>query len=245
MTFDELLAEAAAVPLEGWDFSWFDGRATEQRPSWHYADRVADRLARATSAMDLQTGGGEVFAYAIGKAPGNRRLIATEAWQPEVAARHLAVPVVRADDHLPFGDATFDLVVSRHPVSTPWAEIARVLRPGGVFLSQQIGPGSNRELSEAMLGPLPPPAKNHPGQLAAAAEGAGFELLDVRAERLRAEFHDIAAVAYFLRKVIWTVPGFTIEKYRDRLRAVHEEITVKGVFVSHATRVLIEARRWP
>ncbi|SNY06274.1 methyltransferase domain-containing protein [Paractinoplanes atraurantiacus] len=242
MRFDELLAEAAAVPLEGWDFSWFDGRATEQRPSWHYADRVAERLTHATAAVDLQTGGGEVYAYAINKAPGKRRLVATEAWQPEVAARNLNAHVVKADDHLPFGDATFDLVVSRHPVSTPWTEIARVLRPGGIFLSQQIGDGSNRELSEAMLGPLPPPARKNPGPL---AEAAGLELLDVRAERLRAEFFDIGAVAYFLRKVIWTVPGFTIEKYRDRLRAVHEEITVKGMFVSHATRVLIEARRWP
>ncbi|GAA0507612.1 methyltransferase type 11 [Paractinoplanes deccanensis] len=244
--FDTLLEEAAAVPLEGWDFSWFDGRATEERPSWHYADRVARRLRDAGSALDLQTGGGEVFAYAIGRAPGERMLVATEAWQPEVAARRLdGVRVVEADDNLPLRDATFDLVVSRHPVSTPWAEIARVLRPGGTFLSQQIGAGSNRELSEAMLGPLPPPARNHPEQIAAAAEAAGLEILEVRGERLRAEFFDIGAVAYFLRKVIWTVPGFTIEKYRDRLRAVHEEITVKGMFVSHATRVLVEARRWP
>ncbi|MFG1989257.1 methyltransferase domain-containing protein [Actinoplanes sp. NPDC048988] len=242
MDFDELLAEAAAVPLEGWDFSWFDGRATEERPSWRYADRVAERLRTASAALDLQTGGGEVFSYAIGKAPGQRRLVATEAWQPEVAARNLEALVVRADDHLPFLDATFDLVVSRHPVSTPWTEIARVLRPGGIFLSQQIGDGSNRELSEAMLGPLPPPARRNPGRL---AEAAGLELIDVRAERLRAEFLDVAAVAYFLRKVIWTVPDFTIEKYRDRLRAVHEEISVKGMFVSYATRVLIEARRWP
>jgi hypothetical protein len=117
------------------------------------------------------------------------------------------------------------------------------LRPRGVFLSQQIGAGSNRELSEAMSGLLPPPERQHPEQLAAAAEAAGFEVLQVHAESLRAEFFDIGAVAHFLRKVIWTVPDFTIEKYRDRLRAVHEEITVNGMFVSHAKRVLIEARR--
>lgn len=248
--FDALLAEAAEVPLDGWDFSWFAGRATEERPSWGYADRVADRLARAGAAVDLETGGGEVFAYAIGRA-GRRRpqlLAATESWQPAVAARTLGplgARVVAAADApgLPFRDGAVDLVVSRHPVRTWWAETARVLTPGGVFLSQQIGPGSNRELSEAMLGPLPPPARQHPEQLAAAAEAAGFEVLEVRGERLRAEFHDVGAVAHFLRKVVWTVPGFTIAKYRDRLRAVHEEITVKGMFVSHATRVLIEARR--
>ncbi|NUS58117.1 MAG: SAM-dependent methyltransferase, partial [Streptomycetaceae bacterium] len=27
-TFDDLVAEAAAVSVAGWDFSWLDGRAT-------------------------------------------------------------------------------------------------------------------------------------------------------------------------------------------------------------------------
>jgi len=247
--FDALLAEAAAVPLAGWDFSWFAGRATEQRPSWGYAGLVADRLTRSRSALDVQTGGGEVFAYAASVAADRRpaRLVATESSPPNVgvAARTLAPHGGRvvATAGLPFADGAFDLVVSRHPVRTEWAETARVLRPGGIFLSQQIGPGSNRELSEAMLGPLPPPTTQHPEQIAAGAEAAGLEVLDCRGESLRAEFYDIAAVAHFLRKVVWTVPGFTIDKYRDRLRAVHEEITGKGMFVSYAQRVLIEARR--
>lgn len=241
--FDALLSEATAVPLAGWDFSWFAGRATEQRPSWGYADRVADRLAAAGPALDLQTGGGEVLAYAAAKA-GRTNVVATESWRPNIpvaAATLREVGQVVAADGMPFRAGSFDLVTSRHPVHTDWAELARVLRPGGRFLSQQIGAGTNRELSEAMMGPLPPPRALHPDQDAAAA---GLEVLEVRAESLRAEFYDIAAVAHFLRKVIWTVPDFTVEKYRDRLRAVHEEITVNGMFVSYAKRVLIEARKW-
>jgi SAM-dependent methyltransferase len=170
-----------------------------------------------------------------------------QAWPPNVgvAARTLA-PLggrVVASGAMPFRDGSFDLVTSRHPVRTRWAEIARVLRPGGVFLSQQIGAGTNRELTEAMMGPQPPAARQHPDQIVAAAEAAGLAIVEVRAERLRAEFYDVGAVAHFLRKVIWTVPDFTIAKYRDRLRAVHEEITVKGMFVSYAQRVLIEVRR--
>jgi SAM-dependent methyltransferase len=257
--FDALLDEAVAVPLEGWDFSWFAGRATEQRPSWGYADRVADRLAAAGAALDLQTGGGEVLAYSAAKAgrtaeptadgtagrtAGRTGLVATESWWPNIpvaAATLRPFAEVVATDRTPFRAGSFDLVTSRHPVRTDWDEVARVLRPGGRFLSQQIGAGTNRELSEAMLGPLPPPRPHRPEQ---AAIAAGFEVIEVRAESLRAEFYDIAAVAHFLRKVIWTVPDFTVAKYRDRLRAVHEEITVKGMFVSYAKRVLIEARRW-
>ena len=35
-TFEELIAEASEVDVAGWDFSWLDGRATEERPPWGY-----------------------------------------------------------------------------------------------------------------------------------------------------------------------------------------------------------------
>ena len=46
-TFTELIAEGDAVPVEGWDFSWFDGRATEERtvPGFTAAG-YAESLAR-------------------------------------------------------------------------------------------------------------------------------------------------------------------------------------------------------
>src|SRR3984885_630592 len=56
--FDDLLAEAEAQPVEGWDFSWFNGRATEERPSWGYARMMAERMGRAGAALDIQTGCG-------------------------------------------------------------------------------------------------------------------------------------------------------------------------------------------
>jgi hypothetical protein len=66
---------------------------------------------------------------------------------------------------------------------------------------------------------------------------------DLRLERLRTVFDDIGAVVYFLRLVIWIVPGFTVERYRDRLRALHEQIQREGPFVAHASRFLIEASK--
>ena len=55
--FEELVAEADAVDVSGWGFSWLDGRATEQRPSWGYQRLMAGRLARVSAALDVQTGG--------------------------------------------------------------------------------------------------------------------------------------------------------------------------------------------
>ncbi|SES13245.1 Methyltransferase domain-containing protein [Streptomyces sp. yr375] len=232
--FEHLLAEGAAVPTEGWDFSWFEGRATEARPSWGYAARLADRLAAGVSAvLDVQTGGGEVLDFALGRiAPAAPVLtVATEGWPANVAKatallrpRGIAVVASPEDGPLPFADATFDLVTSRHPVRPLWGEIARVLRPGGTYFAQHVGPRSVFELVEYFLGPQPEGVSGarHPDRERADAEAAGLEIVDLRAERLRVEFHDIAAVVHFLRKVVWMVPGFTVEAYRPRLRALHE-----------------------
>jgi hypothetical protein len=62
-------------------------------------------------------------------------------------------------------------------------------------------------------------------------------------ERLRVEFFDVGAVVYFLRKVVWTVPDFSVERYRDRLRELHRHIEAEGSFVAHSSRVLVEARK--
>jgi hypothetical protein len=71
----------------------------------------------------------------------------------------------------------------------------------------------------------------------------GLEVVDMRMERLRQEYLDIGAVVYFLRKVIWTVPDFTVARYRDRLAKLHERIESDGPFVTHSARILVEARK--
>jgi SAM-dependent methyltransferase len=249
VSFDQLVAEGTAVPVEGWDFSWFKGRATEERPPWGYARLMEERMARATAALDIETGGGEVLA-GIGDAP--RLLVATESWPPNIGLARAALGplgghVVAVADRpsLPFRAASFDLVVSRHPVVTLWDEVARVLRPGGTFLSQQIGAGTNRELTEFFLGPTPVNENRRPERAAHAARAAGLEVLRLESCALRVEFFDVAAVVHFLRKVLWTVPDFTPEGYDTELRRLHALIERDGSFVSTAQRVLIETRQPP
>ncbi len=246
--FEELVAEAASVSVDGWEFSWLDGRATERRPSWGYQRLLSGRLAAAQSALDIQTGGGEVLA---GVPEFPRTMAATESWPPNLAkASHSLMPrgvVVVADPDeppLPFADESFDLVTSRHPTTVWWREIARVLSPGGTYFAQHVGPETLSEFAEHFIGPQSAGSnRRHPDLESAEARAAGLEIVDVRCERLEMKFFDIGAVVYFLRKVIWAVPGFTVDCYYDRLRDLHEQIEADGHFLAHSSRTLIEARK--
>ena len=78
---------------------------------------------------------------------------------------------------------------------------------------------------------------------ACGALAAGLEVVDLQIERLRAEFFDIGAVVWFLRKVIWMVPGFTVTEHEPALRRMHERIHADGPFVATTTRMLVECRK--
>jgi SAM-dependent methyltransferase len=178
-------------------------------------------------------------------------LVAAEGYAPNVrvAARNLrprgAYVVATQSDRpaFPFASNTFDLVTSRHPIVPWWAEIARVLAPGGTYLSQQVGPRSVHALSEFMSGSSSPSTVRDPQRAKANAEAAGLVVEDLSYERLRMVFNDVGAVVYFLRLVIWIVPGFTVEGFRDRLLVLHEQIERDGPFVDHASRFLIRATK--
>lgn len=247
-SFDELVTEASAADVTGWGFDWLRGRATEERPPWGYAKLLADRLSQVESALDLDTGGGEVLA----EAPIlPLRMVATEAWPPNAQrARELigsrGAEVIETIDNapLPFPDQSFDLVSARHPVSPDWDEIRRVLRPDGSYLAQHVGPASAFELIEHFLGPLPQERKARDAHLeSAAAQRAGLVINDLRTTRCRMEFYDVGAVVWILRKCVWWVPDFSVEKYHDKLVELDDQMRNGEPVLAHSARHLIDARR--
>ncbi len=248
LSFDALITEAEAADTAGWGFDWLNGRASEARPPWGYARMMAQRLAAVRAALDLDTGGGEVLDEAAVLPPV---MIATESWRPNVleASARLArrgVQVVEVSDEtgLPFRDGVFELVTSRHPVAPNWEEIHRVLRPGGSYFAQHVGPASAFELIEYFLGPLPLERRQRDAeQEARSAEAAGLTVTDLRTARCRMVFHDVGAVVWSLRKCVWWVPDFSVSRYRPLLRRLDADMRQGNPFVAHSTRHLIEARR--
>ncbi|MDQ1543950.1 MAG: hypothetical protein QOK08_1588 [Actinomycetota bacterium] len=246
--FEDLVDEAAAADVTGWAFDWLDGRATEERPPWGYARLLSSRLRQVGCALDIDTGGGEVLAEAD---TFPCRMVATETWPPNVRrARELLGPrgveVVETSEcaALPFADESFELVTARHPVEPKWTEIHRVLKRGGCYFAQHVGPRSAAELTEYFLGPTTSgeSARESRHEIALARQ-AGLVVTDLRTARCRMEFYDVGAVVWILRKCVWWVPDFSVDKYLDRLRELDTQMRNGRPFLAHGSRHLIEARR--
>lgn len=233
---DELLAEAAGASVDGWSFGWMKGRAETVPPPWDFTTLAGDALAGVARGLDMGTGGGEWLSSVPHHAAFT---VATESWPPNVpvAARRLSalnIPVAHSegavDNHeqvegrsssgrLPFPDAAFDVVLNRHE-SYLAAEVARVLRPGGQFLTQQAGTAT--DVFCALLGlPVPEVVEFElPLALEQVAE-AGLDVLEYEQGVERITFGDVGVFARYLRQIPWAVPGFTIDEHRDALARLH------------------------
>jgi SAM-dependent methyltransferase len=225
-TFEELVAEALAAPVSGWDFSWLTARSSSEDPlPWDYRAEVARYAAGARSLLDMGTGGGEWLASLTPHPPYT---VATEGWPPNVpvAARRLrqaGIAVVQdegsADNaaenpsrgRLPFRDGAFTLVINKHEAFLA-AEVSRVLAPGGAFVSQQVDTRTYDGLYHVLGLPVPEERQLRDAVLTVHQAVAGEQL-----DRLA----DVAAIIYYLRLVSWAVPGFTVERFAERLRELH------------------------
>lgn len=245
--FERLIAAAEAYTMEGWDWSALEGRYVEAGPPWDYREEVAALLPAAHTLLDMGTGGGELLSSL---APLPPECWATEAYLPNVpvATARLAplgVRVVAVDDerHLPLPDAHFDLVINRHESFDPH-ELRRVLRPGGRFITQQVGEQDNLELNLALQETL---ALSYGGWDAAAAarqlREAGLEVLDEREAFSPGRFTDIGVVVMYLRITPWQIDGFEVAAYRERLLALHRRIQAEGGLATRIHRFFVAALR--
>jgi SAM-dependent methyltransferase len=234
-TFERLIKEALKAPFEGWDFSYLDGRKTELTLPWDYEARVREIMVNVNSMLDMGTGGGEILASFSPLPP---HTCATEGYAPnvEVARRKLEPLGVKVYDtaadqenrHLPFCDAEFELVINRHECYVP-KEVWRVLLPGGCFLTQQCAGAGLEDLIEWFKGkgtvqPMDWTAEVASRQL----ESAGFRVVEAKEAFPEYSFLDVGAVVYYLRAIPWLVDDFSVERYRERLLAMHEHIQRHG-----------------
>lgn len=233
--------------FSGWDFSHLDGRWTDAELPWDYRAEVLDGLAPEHRLLDMGTGGGE-FLMTLGHPPAVTAV--TEGYPPNLAlCRERLSPLgvdvraVNEDDRLPFEDERFDRVINRHE-SFRVDEVRRVLRPGGRFVTQQVGGENDRALSERLIEGFRPAFPDHDlAHNVRALIEAGFEILRAEEHLGPIRFYDTGALVFFARVIPWEFPGFSVERCWDRLTDVQREIEQRGCVEGTEHRFLIVARR--
>lgn len=233
-------------PFSGWDFSRLDGRMSADGEPWDYPRRAAELMRGADSALDMETGGGEVLLSLRDALPP--KMAATEGYAPnfELASarlRPLGVDVVEYDAsraaRLPFADGEFDLVLNRHGEFDA-REVARVLRDGGAFFTQQTSGMWAWDL-QAAFGARPQTPDVSAAKFVPMLEDAGLTVADAQEWEGRLEFADVGAVVYYLKAVPWEVPGFGVRKHFERLVALQERLEAGDELSFYAGKFLIEA----
>jgi SAM-dependent methyltransferase len=239
---------AEQQPFTGWDFSYLKGKMIEDQPPWSYEALVRQLMPHAAAVLDLGTGGGEKLLEFRDIFPP--RLAATESYPPnlQLARQRLAayggeVRFSNADlaEILPFGDAEFDLVINRH-TGYNVREVERVLKPGGVFLTQQVDGKSTLDLFEAFDSPPHWPWFN----LAFALQRLGETRLVVEMSQEwsgRMIFTDVASLVYYLKAIPWVVDDFTVETHLPYLVRQQERLEREGQLVFHERLLIFRARK--
>ena len=240
-----LIEAAQAAAFSGWDFSWLDGRMIQDDLPWDYPALVQSHITHARSLLDMGTGGGEFLASLPNLPPETH---ATESYQPNQAIAQarlhplgVHVHTVEDDTSLPFDDGSFDLVINRHE-SYKHGEVFRILKPGGIFITQQVGELDNLELNQILEKDEP----YHFTDWGVESElfhlqYCGFSILRAEKAALTTRFLDIGAVVYYLKAIPWQIEGFSPETHAQGLIQLHNFIEQQGAFITTAHRFLIIA----
>lgn len=235
--------------FSGWDFSYITdtGRMVEFPLGWSYTSKIISKLRNVNKLLDMGTGGGE-FLSLLSPLPPNT--YATEGYEPNLPVAKerlepLGVTVVKVekDNILKFENGFFDLVINRHEEYLV-SEVHRVLKQNGFFVTQQVG-GKNCVDLNSILG-----FDNdfgmefwNLGYAVTQLKEAGMKIIEKYDDFPKIRFFDIGAIIYYLKAVPWQIPDFTIDKYYDSLRKVHNIIQEQGFIDFKEHRFLIVAQK--
>lgn len=242
-------SEENIAHIKGWDFSYIDGRykSYEDELSWDYNTIVKSYLKPDLNILDLDTGGGEVL---LSFNHPYHLTTATEGYPPNVelchknlGAKGIRVVGLANYANTPFEDDEFDLIINRHG-SYDVHELYRILKPGGVFITQQVGKDNDRELVEFLLPESENAFPNMNLEIQEKIfEQEGFEIIQKAEEFKPIEFYDVGALVWFARIIQWEFKGFSVETCYNRLLEAERIIRQEGAIKGKVHRYLIVARK--
>ena len=240
--------EESNARIQGWDFSHINDRYEEEQDlPWDYAAEIHSVLSSGMKLLDYDTGGGE-FLLSLHHPYENTS--ATEGYPPNVQycmgkLLPLGIDLRECSDasNIPFDDASFDIVINRHGDFDP-EEIRRLLKPGGYFITQQVGSENDRDLVEAVLpGTKPPFPHNNLAEQRQAFEKAGFGIVKAEEAFRPISFYDVGAFVWFAHIIEWEFPGFSVDRCFNRLMRMQKTVEMQGKVTGTIHRFFIAARK--
>lgn len=233
--------------FQGWDFSYLSGRWLFEpaETEWNYKSIVTKYLRPTDRLLDMGTGGGE-FLLSLDHPYENTSV--TEAWEPNIqlcleklAPLGIQVYAVQEGSPLPIADNTFDIVINRHE-SYDLNEIRRVLKPGGMFITQQVGGENCIDLEHRINLEMP---THQPFSLRTELprfQDSGFSMLYSDECFPLLKFFDVGAIVFWAKIIEWSFPGFSVERNFDRLCALQDDIVQYGFVSGLQHRFIIVAQ---
>ncbi len=239
--------EEKIAHIHGWDFSHIDGRCVESDLPWDYKSIIKKHLTGDMRILDYDTGGGE---FLLSLSHPHDKLAATEGYGPNVAlCKETLLPLgieFKACDNptnIPFQDESFDLIINRHGDLNA-TETYRLLKKGGLFITQQVGEDNDRDLVKMVLPDAPKPFPHfNLKEQKKVFEDVGFQIVE-EAEAFRPiTFYDIGAFVWFARIIQWEFPEFSVDRCFEALLQMQKRIEDAGSIEGTIHRFLIVAKK--
>lgn len=234
--------------VHGWDFSHIQSRSQENTDfPWDYKKAILTHLQPDGKLLDVDTGGGE-FLLSLGHPHENTA--ATEDYEPNVELCKQTLLPLGIDFRpgvvakpLPFEDESFDVIINRHGDLNP-KEFYRLLKPGGLFITQQVGAKNDRDLVALLCGDVPLP---FPEQFLNIAEKnfrqAGFAILDSGECFCPYDFYDVGALVWFARVISWEFADFSVDTHFENLLQAQALLEKNGVIRGYTHRFFLLAQK--
>lgn len=240
--------EENAAHIHGWDFSHIYGRYEEETDlPWDYEKIIKQYLNDDMNILDYDTGGGE-FLLSL-KHPFHKTA-ATEGYQPNVdlckeRLLPLGIDFKGCDNpaNIPFENESFDMIINRHGDFNA-KELYRLLRKGGLFITEQVGGDNDRELVEMVLPDTEQPFPHlNLKEQKKVFEAAGFHVIEEAEAYRPIRFYDVGAFVWFAHIIEWEFPGFSVDRCFEPLMKMQEKIELEGKIEGTIHRYLIVAKK--
>lgn len=234
------------LSFRGWDFSHLDNRWSQGDIPWSYREIVLEHLKTTDELLDMGTGGGE-FLLSLGH-PYEKTSV-TEAWEVNIElCKEILSPLgvkvyeVEDDSSLPIADDSFDIVLNRHE-AYDLSEVSRVLRAGGLFITQQVAEKDCESLAKRIDDNYKSMYEgfNLSNEIKSFDEH-GFEILYSEEAFPQLKFFDVGAIVYFMKIIQWTFPNFSVENNLTELEELQRQIEHDGEIVTEQHRFIIVAK---